>query len=298
MRYVVVIPAKNEARGISVTIDSILSQSILPLKVLIVDDGSTDNMAEVVRRYEEMNDVLQYHLNESQESTYTLGGKIVSLLFKGKSLLDKIIFDYDYIIKMDADVWFEPDFIKKISERISSGNYGIVSGTPFITENGRRVFIVSPEWHTNGDFKIYSRKFLEMADNFPMDLGWDCADNLLAREKGFKTEAFRDINYRQNRPIGRFSSVKGRQRQGLGAYKLRYSWGYLALKAILDLIKPPYIVGSVYYLAGYFGGKFGKLPKTVNKNQKKLLQRLMWQSFTRRFKDRNFFIFHLFPKKN
>lgn len=299
MKYVIVIPAKNEAEGISVTIDSILSQSLPPAHILILDDGSTDLMWSVVERYMAKSPLIRYHfIEQSESSSYVLGGKIVRLFLKGKSLIDNQNIEYDFIVKMDADIQFDPEFMETVAEKIKTNNYGIISGTPYAIENGRKVYIVSPEWHTNGDFKIYNRKFLEMADNFPIDLGWDCADNLLAREKGFKTEAFRDINYRQNRPIGRFSSLKGRQRQGLGAYKLRYNWAYLTLKAIHDLIKPPFIIGSVYYLAGYFNGKFRKLPKTVNKTQQKILQRLMWQSFAQRFKDRNFFVFHLFSRKH
>lgn len=294
MKYVIVIPAKNEAEGISVTIDSILSQTLLPESVLVLDDGSTDQMRSVIEHYMAKSSLIQYYFNEQSETTYVLGGKIVKLFLKGKSLIDSQNIEYDFIVKMDADIRFGPQFMEAIALKVKSDNFGIVSGTPFAIENDRKVFIISPEWHTNGDFKIYNRKFLESSENFPKDLGWDCADNLLAIEKGFSTAAFRDINYEQNRPIGRFSSKKGRKRQGLGAYKLGYSWSYLTLKVLHDLVKPPFITGSWFYLSGYFEGKLKKLPKTVNHNQQKLLRKLMWQSFSQRLKNRNFFIFQLF----
>lgn len=296
MKYAIIIPAKNEESGISRTLDSILSQTLLPVQVLVIDDGSVDKTADVIKKYESQSNLVKYYFNIESENTYKLGSKIVNLFFKGKSLLDDDLIDYDYLVKMDADIWFESEFMAKIRDRISSEKFGIVSGTPYTIYNNKKTFLVSPEWHTNGDFKIYNRSFLEVIDNFPKDLGWDCADNLLAIEQGYSTAAFRDINYEQNRPIGRFSSKKGRKRQGLGAYKLGYSRSYLTLKVLHDILKPPVIIGSFYYLCGYFEGRLKRVPKTVNKTQQILLRKLMWQSFGQRFKNKNFFIFQLFSK--
>ena len=46
--YVLVTPARNEASLIEKTIESVIHQTVLPLKWVIVDDGSTDNTAEIV----------------------------------------------------------------------------------------------------------------------------------------------------------------------------------------------------------------------------------------------------------
>ena len=47
----VVIPAWNAARHIGDAVDSILSQSAAPDEIIVVDDGSTDNTAECVRKF-------------------------------------------------------------------------------------------------------------------------------------------------------------------------------------------------------------------------------------------------------
>ena len=44
-------PARNEEAFIERTIDSVIQQTVLPAKWVIVDDGSTDRTADIVSRY-------------------------------------------------------------------------------------------------------------------------------------------------------------------------------------------------------------------------------------------------------
>ena len=50
-KYVLVTAAKNEELFIEMTIFSVLKQSILPEKWVIVSDGSTDSTEEIVKKY-------------------------------------------------------------------------------------------------------------------------------------------------------------------------------------------------------------------------------------------------------
>ena len=49
--YVIVTPARDEARFIEGTIRSVLAQTVQPAKWVIVSDGSTDRTVEIVRQY-------------------------------------------------------------------------------------------------------------------------------------------------------------------------------------------------------------------------------------------------------
>ena len=51
MNYYIVIPAHNEEAFIALTLDSLISQTILPKKLVIVNDNSTDKTAEIVTAY-------------------------------------------------------------------------------------------------------------------------------------------------------------------------------------------------------------------------------------------------------
>lgn len=49
----VIVPSYNSARFIAEALDSILAQSLQPEQIIVVDDGSTDGTADVVRRYQD-----------------------------------------------------------------------------------------------------------------------------------------------------------------------------------------------------------------------------------------------------
>ena len=46
----VIIPARNEERTIETVVRSVLRSTYMPLEVLVVDDGSTDGTAAIVKR--------------------------------------------------------------------------------------------------------------------------------------------------------------------------------------------------------------------------------------------------------
>ncbi|MBX6326162.1 MAG: glycosyltransferase family 2 protein, partial [Chthoniobacterales bacterium] len=51
MKYVLITPAHNEERFIRKTLDSMVNQTLLPERWVIVNDGSTDRTGEIVAEY-------------------------------------------------------------------------------------------------------------------------------------------------------------------------------------------------------------------------------------------------------
>jgi glycosyltransferase involved in cell wall biosynthesis len=49
--YVLITPARNEAEYIKLTLESVVAQTIRPLRWVIVSDGSTDGTDEIVNTY-------------------------------------------------------------------------------------------------------------------------------------------------------------------------------------------------------------------------------------------------------
>jgi biofilm PGA synthesis N-glycosyltransferase PgaC len=292
MKYAVVIPAKNEEETLAHVLQSVADQTIQPLKCLVVDDGSDDKTPEIIAEFNKKYPFIDGYRNENKKK-YVVGGHVVQVFNIGKNVLDEQKVDYDYIIKLDADLKFEPTFMEQIDNRLKElgGKWGIVSGTPFYYHNNKKLYEVSPQWHSHGQFKIYSKKCLDEIGGIKLMLGWDCADNIQAIDAGWQTQAFRDINYEMFRKVGGKSSLlRGRIKHGMGAHNLRYPPLYMLIKLTHDLLKPPYIIGSLYYLYGYFKNMFSNNKKQLSKAQVKLLRRLFWSSFTERFRNNQFIL--------
>lgn len=293
MEYVIVLLAKNEVEGIRKTLNSIIAQTWQPKLCLALDDNSTDGTSEIMLEYEnKFNNIFYLENTIIKSEEYTLGGHVVELFNLGMKEIEKREITYNYIIKLDADIQFESDFIEKIFRKISScTDIGIVSGIPFYIVNGRIKFENGPDWHTNGQFKIYNKLCLDDIGGLKKSLGWDTADNIVAISKGWKTQVFRDLKYEMMRKVGyKYNPTKGRINHGIGCYKLGYSIIYLALRNINDLIKKPYISGSLSVIYGYLFAYLNRYEKILLSNESCLLRKLLWQSLLYRLNRGDFSI--------
>ena len=288
MKYVVVIPAKNEQGSIRDAIESIVRQTIPPQCVLVMDDGSTDDTPNIIKSMQTQYPMLRHHAVPSDNS-YSLGGHVVRLFNRGKRILDEQHPDYDWIIKLDADLCFDANVIESIAARIQGQRVGIVSGTPYYLENGRKIYERSPAWHTHGQFKIYNRQCYEEMGGIPESLGWDTADNIKAISSGWLTCAYPDINYLMYRKVGGKSSLKkGRINHGIGCYLLGYDPLYFMIKTLHDLFKPPAVFGAYYLIKGYLKANIERPQRILSSTQRKTLKHLLWSSLATRIRKMEF----------
>jgi glycosyltransferase involved in cell wall biosynthesis len=93
----VLIPTYNYGHYLPQAIDSVLSQTHPPVEIVVADDGSTDETAEIVARCKAQVVYLRFEHRG-----------IVALR---NAMLDKL--QGEWILNLDADDWIEPDFIEK-----------------------------------------------------------------------------------------------------------------------------------------------------------------------------------------
>ena len=99
MNYYIVIPAHNEEEFISLTLESLVSQTLLPKKVVIVNDNSTDRTAEIVLAFAKDNPFIT--LVEKKSSAIQLtGSKVIQAFQKRLESLDEY---YYVIVKLEDD---------------------------------------------------------------------------------------------------------------------------------------------------------------------------------------------------
>jgi glycosyltransferase involved in cell wall biosynthesis len=113
MNYYIVIPAHNEEAFISLTLQSLISQTHLPSKVVVVNDNSTDKTAEIVLAFANDNPFISLVERLQVQSIYL----VVKLfrLFKGFETLDDT---YDIIVKLDADLILPNNYFETIVKHL------------------------------------------------------------------------------------------------------------------------------------------------------------------------------------
>lgn len=81
----VIIPVYNREKYIAATLQSVFDQDYRPLEVIVVDDGSTDNSAEIIRSFKEALYFFQRHKGSGPALARNLGirhsrGELISFL--------------------------------------------------------------------------------------------------------------------------------------------------------------------------------------------------------------------------
>ena len=113
----VIVPVFNEEEIIGTTLERILQLSgRLNLEVIVVDDGSTDQTREIVKKFEDVNLICH-------EKNCGKGGAIVTGMVSSRG---------DIIVIQDADLEYLPEDIPKLINPISQGKADFVFGSRFL----------------------------------------------------------------------------------------------------------------------------------------------------------------------
>ena len=99
----VVIPLYNKAQHIAETLSSVLAQSVLPSEIIVIDDGSTDGGAQVVRQFESAGVRLITQTNQGVSAARNRGLEEAT---------------GDYVAFIDADDLWLPDHLRVLSDLI------------------------------------------------------------------------------------------------------------------------------------------------------------------------------------
>ncbi|OJF91869.1 glycosyltransferase family 2 protein [Alkalibacterium sp. 20] len=141
----VIMPAYNCGDLIGVTLDSVIKQTYQNWEIIVVDDCSTDNTAEVVQEYMKKDNRIKYHKLEKNSGAAVARNKAVDLA-AGKCMA---FLDSD-------DVWFQEKLTKQIGF-MEDNDYGFTcTSYTKIGEKGEhlnRTIVASPKRDYDGVLK-------------------------------------------------------------------------------------------------------------------------------------------------
>jgi glycosyltransferase involved in cell wall biosynthesis len=261
--YTLVTPARNEAAYIPRVIESVLGQSVLPVKWVIVSDGSTDETDEIVARAAQSSSLIQL-IRISDGSKRSFGSKARAFKIGYDALHDV---EFDYIGNLDADVTLEPNYYQRILEEMSKNTLlGVASGVVWDkTANGFRRTISSLN-HAVGGVQFWRRACFEDIGGYrPATVGGiDSIAELTARMKGWETKSFPDLAIYHHKPVDSASGRSGIQiayRAGLTEYHIGTYPPFAILKSIRRWKESPILLSSLVRIFAYGKLWFAGMPR-------------------------------------
>ena len=275
LTYAVVIPAHNEARFLPAMLESLAAQTHLPIQAIVVDDSSTDDTFAIASAYGEKYPWLSCVQNQSEAKNLP-GSKVIRAFERG---FRELTAPWDIIVKLDADLILPSHYFERIVNHFEiDGKAGIVGGFASIEKNGGWVIEkLTDNDHVRGAFKAYRKSCFQAIGGLRAAMGWDTADELLARYHGFTVVTIPELIVKHLKPTGAVYDKAARYKQGEAFYALGYGFTLTAIaSAKLAMMKGRPALFSDYIL-GYLKASKNRMPKLVNADEERFIRRYRWQ---------------------
>lgn len=275
MKYYAIIPAYNEAAFIGQTLQSLAKQTILPSQVIVVNDNSTDSTGIVVSAFMKEHPWLRL-INKTSDAVHMPGSKVIQAFMAGYETIDD---EYDVIVKLDADLILPPDYFEKVLDAFKKDDKtGMAGGFAYIEKNGKWILEnLTDKDHIRGAFKAYRKEcFLQIGKLRPA-MGWDTADELLAKFYGWKVVTIESLKVKHLKPTGASYTKSARYKQGEAFYTLGYGLVITAIAGAKLALrkKKPFLFFD--YINGFLRAKKEGLPLLVTPDQAKFIKAYRWK---------------------
>jgi glycosyltransferase involved in cell wall biosynthesis len=270
MKYYIVIPAHNEEKHISLTLQSLVEHTVLPSKIVVVNDNSTDRTAKIVKGFSEKYAWITL-VNKTSDATHLPGSKVIQAFQKGLETLDD---NYDFLVKADADLIFPTNYFETIISHFKSDErIGMVGGFAYIEKNGDWILEnLTDKDHIRGAFKAYRKATFEQIGGLKPAMGWDTVDELLCKFYNWRVVTDETLKVKHLKPTGANYNKTARYKQGEAFYTLGYGFliTTIASAKLAMMKRKPLLFFD--YIKGYWKAKSGKKPLLVTEEQAKFIR--------------------------
>ena len=284
--YVLITPARNEEQFIEKTICSVISQTVLPQKWVIVSDGSTDTTDEIISKYLPDHPWMEL-IRMPDVRDRSFAAKVWCFRAGYERALDSGPFDV--IGNLDADITFGKDHFEFLLGKLAADSTLGVTGTPFVEGTVSYDFQFTSVEHVSGACQLFRRECFEQIGGYlPVEGGGiDWIAVTTARMKGWKTRTFTERVCYHHRPMGTASAGKLKALFKLGKqdYYLGGDPFWQLFRGFYQMGRKPRIVGGLMLIAGYGWAFLGRIdrqvsPELVRFHRREQRQRL-WQKLAK-----------------
>lgn len=282
MEFYIIIPAHNEDKVIGDTLTSLTMQTLLPKKVIVVNDNSSDLTGHIAEDF-----VLKYpwievlHLKSS--NAHLPGTKIINAFYKGYNQLDD---HYDVICKFDADLIFPEDYLERLAKHYhNNSKLGMVAGHCYIQKEEQWILEnLTRKDHIRGALKAYRKSCFIQIGMLKPSMGWDTIDELLAQFYGWEILTDDTLKVKHLKPTGSSYAKASKYMQGEAMYKMHYGWAITLISAAKLAYKKRSFSLFRDYMIGFFKAYKNKTAYLVTTEQGRYIRKLRWTNMLQKLK--------------
>jgi biofilm PGA synthesis N-glycosyltransferase PgaC len=289
-KYVLVTPARDEAMLIEETIKSVIRQTVLPAKWVVVSDGSTDGTDDIVKEYADRYKWMEL-VRIPGRAERDFAGKV--LAFKtGYERLKEL--PYEFIGNLDADITFEEDYMSFLLNKFTVNPKLGIAGTPFKEAGESYDFRFSATEHVSGACQLFRRECYEGIGGYvPVKGGGiDLIAVLSARMQGWETRTFTEKHSVHHRKEGTAAGgvISARFKDGQKDYVLGAHPVWEVFRAVYQMSRKPLVIRGLAILCGYIWSSVRRADRTVSVELMRFRRRdqmhRLRQFFTKPFRTR------------
>jgi poly-beta-1,6-N-acetyl-D-glucosamine synthase len=261
-RLLVISPVRNEEAHIELIADALAAQTRPPDLWIVVDDRSTDRTPEILASLSQRIDFLKV-VNAAEAAE---GSRVSPVKDRLATAAAPRTFNlglnstdwqsFTHIAKLDGDTELPPHYFERLLGEFERdrklGLAGGVYADPSPDGEGWKVVPSPSDYHVAGTLKCYSIDCFQAIGGMHERLGWDTIDEIYARMRGYRTQAFIDLVTHHHRPWGSADgTLRGRARHGECAYVVHFTLSWVTLRSFRMAKERPVGISGLAFLYGY-----------------------------------------------
>ncbi len=275
MNINIIIPVFNEEKYLERCLDSIIKQTLLPTKLLLVNDNSSDNSETILKKYSKEFLWIKY-INIKSNQAHIPGEKVITTFYKGLETIDS---NYDIICKFDSDIILPENYLESIINIFNSDpKVGIAGGNLYIKKKNKWVYEkISSKDHVRGPIKSYRKKCFEDIQGLRKSIGWDTADVLIAQYHDWKIKTDKSLAVKHLKPTGANYSYNSKFLQGEALYKMRFGLVLSIISVLKTSINTGRFLMVFFAFFGYTRAFIKRRERIVTKKQGQFIRKYRWR---------------------